>query len=116
MGSERSRCRLRQLESLSREGDASRYAAAAKLHPPLEERDPHVGLDLLRHPQAVVEEIHQRTPAACPGLDLEYDLGLVRACSELNLPGLEVPGERSEAERTSAHVDHPDGAVPRARH
>ena len=31
-----------------------------------------------------------------PGLDLEYHLGLGRACSELDLPGLQVPNERSK--------------------
>src|SRR3954447_21480586 len=37
----------------------------------LDERGPHVQLDLLGHAQAVVEEVREAVPAAGPRLDLE---------------------------------------------
>ena len=40
---------------------------------PFEKGDPHVELDLLRHPHAVIEQVGEAVAAACPGLDLEAD-------------------------------------------
>src|SRR4051794_35009805 len=58
--------------------DAAGDAPARGLCDALDERGPHVQLDLLGHAQAVVEEVREAVAAARPRLDLEAHAALRR--------------------------------------
>src|SRR5689334_9117036 len=71
-------------------------AAAGEVDDPLEGRNPHVQLDLLAHPQVVVEQVGEAVAAARPALDLEDDLPVLLEGPELDLARLEVARHRHE--------------------
>src|SRR5215210_1137445 len=91
-------------------------AAVGELDHLLEERCPHVELDLLGHTQVPVEEIGEAVAAARPRLDGEGEPVALARGAELDLAGLEVPGERDEAEGARRDLDDAHRAVPRPRH
>src|SRR4051794_2907767 len=97
--------------------DAARHPPAGQVDDALEERDPHVRLDLLGHAQPVVEQVAKAVAAARARDDLEADAPLALVARvELDLPRLEVPVEGGEAEGPRRRVDHADGPVPGPRH
>ena len=68
-------------------------------------------LHLLRHPQAVVEEVAEPVGALRPGLDRELHQTVRAIRPEPDLARLEVAVERREAEVGGRHLDHADGPV-----
>ena len=79
--------------------DEKRALARAARQPdhPLEEGCPHVQLDLLRHAQAVIEQVGQAIAAARPGLDLEHDPVAAALDAEGYLARLEMTLQTSSA-------------------
>ena len=73
-------------------------------------------LDLLGHPQVLVEQAAEAVAAGRPGLDLEDQHAVVLAGAELDLTGLEVPAEGGQAERRRAHLHRADRPVPGPGH
>jgi hypothetical protein len=91
--------------------------APGELHHTLEEGCPHVELDLLRHAQAVVEEVGQAVAAACPRLDPKQEPPVAgRLGAEADLTGLEVAVERYKAKAGGRPFDHAHRSVPGAGH
>src|SRR5918992_92882 len=88
--------------------------AARQRDHPLEERRPHVELDLLGHPKPVVQEVRQTVAAARPGLDPEPQPPVLAVGAEDDLARLEVARQRGEAEAGGSALHHPHGAVPDA--
>jgi hypothetical protein len=84
---------------------------------PLQDRGPHVELDLLGHAQVLVQELGQPVAAARPRLDGEDEATAVVALGpELDLTRLQVAveGGKSEGGRRPGH--HPHRPVPWPRH
>ena len=80
--------------------DPAGEAPARGPRDPLDERGPHVQLDLLGHAQVVVEQVREAVAAAGPRLDLEAQPPSgAGSGAELDLARLEMAGERREAER-----------------
>src|SRR3954466_16351661 len=96
--------------------DAAGDAAARGTHDALEHGRPHVQLDLLGHPHAVVEQVRETIAAARPRLDVEDESIALAGRGELDLAGLEMAVERCEAKGRRLAVDDADGAVPGSRH
>src|SRR5215210_699522 len=71
---------------------------ARKVDDTLEERGPHVELDLLRYAHAVVQELREAVAAARPRLDVELEQLAVRG-PELDLARLQMPGQRRQPKR-----------------
>jgi hypothetical protein len=67
--------RVVELDAVGLDVDAAVEASARAAGDAFEDARPHVQLDLLGHLQAVVEDVGELVAAACPGLDLEHDLG-----------------------------------------
>src|SRR5215217_9414887 len=79
--------------------DAAGDAPARGTHDALEQGRPHVQLDLLGHPHAVVEQVGETIAAARPRLDVEDEPIALAGRGELDLAGLEMAVERCEAKR-----------------
>src|SRR3954451_13613273 len=95
--------------------DAAGEAPARQLGDALDDRRPHVQLDLLAHPQVLEQEVGEPVARARPRLDGELEqLGVARL--EADLAGLEMALERDEAERLRRLLDHAHRPVPRPRH
>ena len=71
---------------------------------------------LLGEAQMRVQRVRQAVSASCPRLDLEPQGAVVRGSSELDLPGLQMPGERCQSKRRGGGGDDAHGAVPGAGH
>jgi len=104
------------VDAASRDHDAALSSAARKVTDPFEHRRPHVQLDLLGEAQMGIQRVREAVSASCPRLDLEPQGAVVRASSELDLPGLQMPGERRQPKRDRGGGEDADGAVPGAGH
>src|SRR3954454_12781700 len=110
-----SRCHGSLIDAPRPDLDAAGQPYARELGHSLEHRGPHVQLDLLAHPQAVVQQVREPVARPCPRLDAELEEPIAPR-GEVDLPGLEVAIERGEAERRRRAVDDTHRAVPRAGH
>src|SRR5215203_3551759 len=63
--------RVAELDAAGVDVDAALEPSAGELRRALDDGGPHVQLDLLGHPQAVVHQIREPIAAACPRLDPE---------------------------------------------
>ena len=73
-------------------------------------------LDLLRHAQAVIEQVGQAVAAARPGLDLEHDPIAAALDAEGYLARLEMTLQRHQPERARSDLEHAHGPIPGSRH
>src|SRR4051794_11950018 len=96
--------------------EAACALTAADRDDALEERCPHVELDLLRHPHPVVEQVREPVGASRPRLDREEEVLTAALGRELDLAGLEMTVERGEPKRGRGDLHHAHGPVPRAGH
>src|SRR5688572_5662123 len=89
------------------DAEAAVAPSAGELHDPLEERRPHVELNLFRDAKPVVQQLGKPVTASRPRLDLEFEPLAVRG-AELDLTRLEVSGECHQAKgpRGGAGVPH----------
>jgi hypothetical protein len=70
-----------------------------------------VQLDLLRHAQAVIEQVRQTVAAAGPRLDLELEPITAAADAKSDLACLQVTLQRHQAERARRDLDHAHGPI-----
>ncbi len=97
--------------------DSAFHPASRELDYALEDRGPHVQLDLLGQPQVRVHEVREAVAAARPGLDREFESAMVGARAELDLPGLEMtPQAWPGGSFVGLDGDHAHGPVPGPRH
>ena len=103
--------------------DAARHPASGQVDDPFEEGRPHVQLDLLGHPHALVE--HPGKPVAAPGprLDGEDEVAIGAGTGtgaggrgELDLARLQVPDQGGQPERGRGDGHDAHRPVPRPGH
>ena len=73
-------------------------------------------LDLLGQSQVRVHEVRQPVAAAGPRFDRELEAATIGARTELDLAGLEMAGQRRQAEAARPAAHHPYRPVPGPGH
>src|SRR5829696_2328698 len=81
------------------DAEAARAPSPRYLYDAFEKRCPHVELDLLRDPKAVIQELGEAIAAPRPRLDAKLEQLAVRR-PKLDLTGLQMAGERDEPKRS----------------